>query len=156
MTHRSFPREETSEAKILGLKSVQVKAPYRANRNLALRLPDEPKALTFAGEALSRACRGDSQGACKVPAGVRAIDPGSETVLGQGLPRTAESAVGEAVSEMEQGAKRSSVWGSNGRLQAPQRAIELTGDLQNAESVAAEAKAGVDAKQFQEALKAKS
>src|SRR3974390_129228 len=39
---------------------------------------------------------------------------------------------------MQQGAKRSSVWGSNGRLQAPQRAIELTRDLQHAESVAAE------------------
>src|ERR1700719_2097670 len=37
---------------------------------------------------------------------------------------------------MEQRCKRSSVWGSNRRLKAPQRAIELTRDLQHAESVA--------------------
>jgi hypothetical protein len=39
---------------------------------------------------------------------------------------------------MEQGAKRSSVWGSNGRLKLPQRAIELMRDLQHAEAVATE------------------
>ena len=62
----------------------------------------------------------------------------SESIWGQDLPRTAGSAVGEAVSEMEQGAKRSSVWGSNGRLKLPQRAIELARDLQHAEAVATE------------------
>jgi hypothetical protein len=62
----------------------------------------------------------------------------SESIWGQDLPRTAGSAVGEAVSEMEQGAKRSSVWGANGRLQLPQRAIELARDLQHAEAVATE------------------
>ena len=62
----------------------------------------------------------------------------SESIGELDLPRTAGSAVGEAVSEMEQGAKRSSVWGSNGWLKLPQRAIELARDLQHAEAVATE------------------
>src|SRR5271156_1646363 len=41
------------------------------------------------------------------------------------------------LAKWSKGAKRSSVWGSNRRLKAPQRAIELTRDLQHAESVAA-------------------
>ena len=45
-------------------------------RNLALPLADQSKVHTFAGEALSRGCRGDSQGAFRVPAEVGAVDPG--------------------------------------------------------------------------------
>jgi|HubBroStandDraft_4_1064222.scaffolds.fasta_scaffold57596_3 hypothetical protein len=42
------------------------------------------------------------------------------------------------LAKWSKGAKRSSVWGSNRLLKAPQRAIELTRDLQHAASVAAE------------------
>ena len=39
---------------------------------------------------------------------------------------------------LSKSAKRSSVWGTNGRLKAPQRAIELARDFQHAATVAAE------------------